>query len=483
MAASLINTLPLVAFLAGCAVGPDYHPPKTALPGAWAEAAKAGETNRRAQLVNWWTNFHDLELDSLIERAACSNFNLKAAQARVKAARALRGAALADLLPTVDANASHLTARRSANALAFPVQLLDTDTFQAGFDASWELDVFGGKRRALEAANATLAALVEDQRDLLVSLLAEVARNYVEVRGYQRRLDIAQQNLQAQREAENIAQLRFKAGLASELDLSQATALLASTKAQVPSLETSLQESIHHLAILIGQPPDALLAELSKADHIPPAPPKVPVGLPSDLLLRRPDVRRSERQLAAATAQIGVATGELFPKFSLTGVAGFQSLRAANLISPASEFWNAGPTVTWRLLEYPRLRANIRSQTAQQEQILAQYYQTVLTSLEDVENALVAFGKEQERRDALSDAVQSNRRALELSNELYTKGLGEFLNVVDSERSLYLTEDELAQSNRSVSLNLIALYKALGGGWESEQLATEYSKRDEKKKR
>src|SRR5207247_5958892 len=170
------------------------------------------------------------------------------------------------------------------------------------------------------------------------------------------------------------------------------------------------------------------------------------------------------------TAQIGVATAELFPKFSLTSVAGFQSLHAANLISPASEFWNAGPTVTWRVLEYPRLRATIRSPTAQQEQILAQYYQTVLTSLEDVENALVAFGKEQERRDALSDSVQSNRRALELSNELYTKGLGEFLNVVDSERSLYLTEDELAQSNRSVSLNLIALYKALGGGWESEQL-------------
>jgi NodT family efflux transporter outer membrane factor (OMF) lipoprotein len=250
----------------------------------------------------------------------------------------------------------------------------------------------------------------------------------------------------------------------------------------VPTLETSLQESIHHLAILLGQPPGALLAELSRVVPIPPAPPNVPVGLPSDLLLRRPDVRRSERQVAAATAQIGVATAELFPKFSLTGMAGFQSLHPANLISPASEFWNAGPTVTWRLLEYPRLRASIRSQTAQQEQVLAQYYQTVLTSLEDVENALVAFGNEQERRSALNDAVQSNRRALELSNELYLKGLGEFLNVLDSERSLYQAEDQLAQSERTVSISLVALYKALGGGWESEQLATDYSKREDKQK-
>jgi len=455
--------------LSGCAVGPNYHAPKTELPAQWSEGANEGATNGPAQLVDWWKSFRDQELDSLMTRAVSSNFTLRTAQARVKAARALRGAVLADLFPTVDANASYTVARRSENALAFPVQLIDTDTFQAGFDATWELDVFGGKRRGLQAASANLASVIEDERDVLVSLLAEVARNYIESRGYQKRLEIARQSLEAQKEAVNIAELRFNAGLSSGLDVSQARALLATTKSQVPALEILLKESIHHLAVLIGQAPGALLDELGQAAPIPPAPPSVPVGLPSDLLLRRPDVRRTERQLASATAQIGVATAELFPKFNLIGTAGFQSLHAANFFSPASEFWNAGPTITWRLLEYPRLRATIRAQSAQQEEVLAQYYQTVLMSLEDVENALIAYGKEQERRRDLEESVQNNRRSLELANQLYTKGLGEFLNVLDSQRSLYIVEDQLVQSEQSVSINAVALYKALGGGWESEE--------------
>ena len=474
----ILLVLPLLS-LAGCAVGPNYHRPSTALPDHWSQEASIGVTNGPAEVAAWWANFHDPELNSLVERAAGANFTFRAAQSRVKAARALRGAVIADLFPTVGMNASYVDARRSANALAFPVQLLDTDTFQAGFDATWELDVFGGKRRALEVADANLRALVEDQRDVLVSLLAEVARNYIEARGYQRRLEIARKNLEAQQEAVNIAQLRFHAGLSSELDLAQAKALLAATKSQVPTLEVSLQETVHHLAVLVGQPPGGLQAELGSTAAVPSAPPSVPVGLPSDLLLRRPDVRRSEQQLAAATAQIGVATAELFPKFSLIGSAGFQSLNLGNLVSPASEFWNAGPTVTWRLLEYPRLRSTIRSDTALQEQALNQYYQTVLSSLEDVENALVAYGKEHEHRDALDEAVQNDRRALELANDLYIKGLGEFLNVLDSERSLYLAEDQLAQSEQTVAINLISLYKALGGGWEtaeakSDQLQTKH---------
>jgi NodT family efflux transporter outer membrane factor (OMF) lipoprotein len=210
-----------------------------------------------------------------------------------------------------------------------------------------------------------------------------------------------------------------------------------------------------------------LQAELEKEAPIPPTPPEVPAGLPSDLLQRRPDVRRSERQLAATTARIGAAEAELLPKFSLTGAAGYQSLETANLISPASKFWTAGPSVRWRLLEYPRLRAQIRAQTAQQEQALAQFGQTVLTSLEEVENALVAYGKEKERFRALSEEVEASRSALTLANQIYTKGVGDFLNVLEAERSLYQAEDALAQSQGVVSLNLVALYKALGGGWEA----------------
>jgi multidrug efflux system outer membrane protein len=376
---------------------------------------------------------------------------------------------MADFLPTIDANASYVNARKSRNSLTFSQKLLDTEMYQAGFDANWEIDIFGGKRRGLEAANATLASIEADHLDVLVTLLGDVARYYIDLRGFQRRISIARQNIQAQQEALEITQLRLKAGLASELDVSQATAVLETTRADIPTLETSLQVSIHRLSVLLGRPPGTLVKELSKESPIPLTPPTVPVGLPADLLLRRPDIRSSERKLAAANAQIGVATAELFPKFFLTGTAGFESLHGSDLISPESKLWSAGPSVTWRLLEYPRLKAAISSQNAQQQQALAQYNQIVLTSLEEVENALVAYGKEQERWHSLNEAVKANRHALELANELYTKGLGEFLNVLDAERSLYQAEDQFIQSERTVSVNLVSLYKALGGGWETEQ--------------
>lgn len=463
---ALAFVLVSVGLLAGCSIGPNYHRPNATLPAAWAEAG-AGPTNTAPQLAAWWKTLNDPALDSLIERAVRTNYDLQIAAARVRAARALRGAAIADFFPTVGASGSLTTARRSANAQVFQSRLFDTDTYQAGFDASWELDVFGGKRRALQAATADLQTIEEDHRSVLVSLLAEVARNYVELRGTQRRLAIARENLAAQQEVLNITQLRSDKGLASELDVAQAKALLATTKSEMPSLETAIKQSSHRLGVLLGQPPAALDAELAGDAPIPAAPPEVPPGLPADLLRRRPDVRSSERQLAAATARIGVAKAEFLPKFFLTGAGGFQSLDAENLISPASKFWSAGPSVRWRLLEYPRLKAQLKAQTAVQQQALAQFNQTVLLALEDVENALVACGKEKERYQSLSDSVEASRRALALANELYAKGLGEFLNVLDAERSLYQAEDALAQSQRTMTQNVIALYKALGGGWET----------------
>jgi len=458
----------MLAALTGCSVGPNYRQPNVAMPGNWKEAGPGGTTNATAQLTNWWTNFQSPALDSLIERAVRSNFDLRAAEARVRAARALRNSAISDFIPTLDAISSFTKTRRSENAQAGPINFIDTDMYQVGFDASWEIDVFGGKRRALEAANASVRAVEEDRRDVLVSLLAEVAHNYIDVRGFQRRLDIARKNIVAQQEAVEIAQMRLKAGLVSELDVAQATTLLATTKSQVPTLETSLQAAIHRLGVLLGQPPGALKEELAQVAPVPPTPPGVPVGLPADLLRRRPDVRRSERQLAAATAEIGVATAELFPKFSLTGIAGFQSLHTSDLFAPSSRFWTAGPSVRWRLFEMPKLHALVRAQTAEQEEALALYQQTVLVSLEDVENALVAYGKEQERYQTLGEAVDASRRAVEIANQQYTKGLGDFLNVVVAERALYESEDQFVDSERTVSLNLVALYKALGGGWEAE---------------
>jgi NodT family efflux transporter outer membrane factor (OMF) lipoprotein len=459
----------LIAVLPGaCSVGPNYHSPPSMAPAGWAETNAAVTTNSNLGLAEWWKTLGDDYLDTLITRAVTSNLDIKAASARVKAARALRGAVVADFLPTVNANASYTVARRSQNSLAFPVQLLDTEIYEAGFDATWEIDVFGGKRRALEAANADLQSIQEDRRSVLVSLLAEVARNYVELCGAQKRVSIAHESLRAQQETVEITQMRFEKGVASELDVFQAKALLSQIKSQVPALETAVKQASHRLCVLLGQAPGALEAELSVQKPIPLAPPEIPIGLPSDLLLRRPDVRRSERQLAAATARIGVADAELFPKFFLTGSAGFQSLDTSNLISPASKFWSAGPSIRWRLLEYPRLRAEIKAQTAQQEQAFAEFQQVVLTSLEEVENALVAYGKEKERYQFLTETVAASRRSVDLSNQLYLSGLGEFLNVLISQRALFESEDALAESERTVTQNLVALYKALGGGWEPQ---------------
>src|SRR5206468_5680847 len=253
-----------------------------------------------------------------------------------------------------------------------------------------------------------------------------------------------------------------------ELDVKQAESLLATTQAQLPTIETAVKQSIHRIGVLVGQLPEALNVELAPEAGIPVTPPNVPVGLPSDLLRRRPDVRRAERQLAASNADIGVEVAELFPKFSLLGTGGFQSLSASDWFVPGGKYWSAGPTVTWRLLDFGRIRAQIKAANARQQQVLAAYEKTVLTSFEDVEDALVAYANEQIRYRSLNEAVAANQRSLELANELYTKGLGNFLNVLDAERSLYQTEDQLVDSERAVTANLVALYKALGGGWETK---------------
>jgi NodT family efflux transporter outer membrane factor (OMF) lipoprotein len=234
-------------------------------------------------------------------------------------------------------------------------------------------------------------------------------------------------------------------------------------------LETGLEASIHRLGVLLGQPPEALQAELSTIAPVPAAPPEVPVGLPSDLLLRRPDVAQAEQQLAAATANIGVAKADLFPKFYLTGIAGYQSVSASDWFSGGSRFWSAGPTVEWNIFDAGRIRSNIKVQNARQEEALAAYEETTLAAFEDTENALVAYAKEQERRRSLEDAVKSSQESLRLANQLYANGLADFINVLDAERSLYQAQDALVQSDRTVSTDVIVLYKSLGGGWEAQQ--------------
>ena len=464
MKSKLTLMLPLVAGLfTGCAVGPDYHPPKPALPGGWSETAMTGAV----QTVAWWQTFNDATLTSLIERAGKANYDVRIAEGRLREARAVRAGAYWNLAPAITGAGSVMNTELSKHAQQQQPPKLNINTFDAHFDATWEIDIFGGLRREVQEANALFQTIEEDRHAVLLSVFAEVARNYIEVRGYQRRHAIATDNIKAQTEAVEIARARFNAGLTSELDVKQAEALLAMTQAQIPALDTATRQGIHQLSVLLGQPPGALLAELASATPLPITPPVIPVGLPSDLLRRRPDVRRAERQLAADTAVIGIATAELFPKFSLLGTGGLQSLSAGNFVGTGSKYWTAGPTMQWRIFDLGHVRSQIQASRAHAEQTLAAYEKTVLIALQDVEDALVAYSNEQVRQHALAAAVAANRRALELANELYTKGLGNFLNVLEAERSLYQTEDQLADSQRAVADNLVALYKALGGGWET----------------
>ena len=474
------STVPVLALLAaGCAnipsVGPDYQKPTTKAPTQWTEPLAGGETNSAAATAAWWKNFHDAELDSLVTRAVSSNLDLRIAQSRVREARAQYSGAFADLWPTVDAGGGYSRLRVTEHApmlgeVHFPSY--EDNNHVAGFDASWEIDVFGGKRRAVEAAKSHLSGVEFGQRDVLVTLLGEVARNYVELRGYQTRLAIANQNIAAQEKSLAITQNRFTNGLATDLDVQQALTVLSTTRAAVPTLESLVQTTSHRIEVLLGQQPGTLQTELAGAAPIPAQPPQVPVGLPSELLLRRPDVSRAEHQLAAATANIGVAKSDLFPKFYLTGLAGLDSTSVDDWFTSGSRFWSVGPTVQWRIFDAGRIRANIKVKNAQQEQALAAYEQTMLMAFEEVENNLVLYAKEQVRRRSLADAVNASQKSLDTANRLYASGLTDFIHVLDAERSLYQTQDALAQSDRTVSANLIALYKSLGGGWETVEKPT-----------
>ena len=366
-----------------------------------------------------------------------------------------------------------LTAATGAAKIPFRIKKsgsggVEYDQFQAGFDASWEIDLFGGVSRAAEAADADISASVEGRRSVFVTLLGDVARSYIDLRGLQRQVAITNANIKSQEETLELIRLRYKAGLNSYLDVVRAEALVATTKSQLPSLERSLRQTAHRLSVLSGREPGALWEELSKESTVPIASSKIVAGLPSELLLRRPDLRRAERELAAASARIGVAKADLFPRFSLTGSFGLQSADAKDLGASSSQFWSFGPSVRLPLFTAGRTRANIRVQDARYEQALVRYEQSFFTALEDVENSLVAYSREQARREALAEASRASRDAVAMATELYSKGLIDFLNVLEAERSLFDSESRLVQSEAAVSSNLVALYKALGGGWESE---------------
>lgn len=446
--------------VAACAqVGPNYSAPDPQPPSGWHSDLSEGFSTGTADLSRWWTNFNDPVLSSLIEQAVAGNLDLQLAKARLQEARARVGVANSAEFPTLSANGSASRSRSQSQT---------RNLFAAGFDAGWELDIFGGVGRANEAAEADLVASEEARRDVLVSLLGEVATNYLEARTYQARLGTAFENLKLQEDTFQLADWRNQAGLSDELAVQQARYNRAATRAQLPTLRTGLTASLNRLAVLTGAEPGRIHELLKEPSPIPAPPLTVTIGVPAEALRQRPDVRRAEQQLAAATARIGVAVADLYPKFRLSGSIGIETVDSADLLAGAARGWRFGPSFSWTLFDGGRIRRNIEVQSAMQEQTLIQYRKVVIAALEEVENSLTAYAEEQRRQAALTEAAEAAKAAAGLARDKYRAGRQDFSTVLDAQRSQLSFEDQLAQSQGAVGIDLVRLYKALGGGWQTE---------------
>jgi outer membrane protein, multidrug efflux system len=459
--------VPALLVLQGCLVGPDYVPPDTQMPDRWSQELSEGLTEGKADLRTWWTTLGDPTLDRLIERSTFANLDVKQAVAQILQARAQLGIATGEIAPTVDAQGQIQTSRISNNVAAgtAPPQHR-TDTFYSlGLDATWEIDLWGRIRRNIESADASIGAQIEDYRDVLVVLYSDVAQTYVQIRTLQARIASALDNVGTQQGALELTINRNRAGLAPDLDVRQAELNLATTQAFVPTLREALAQNVNSLAVLLGEFPSALQAELEQIAPIPSPPAEVVLGLPLELLRQRPDIRQAEREIAAQTAQIGVATGDLYPALSLSGAFAFESFSSSDLFKWESRAFQFGPTVQWNIFDAGRIRSNIVLQEALTEEFLASYEETVLSAVEEVESAMAAYVQELQRREFLQRSVVAARASVDLVDTLYRSGLTDFQNVLDTQRSQFTQEDALAESQGLVVQNLIQLYQALGGGW------------------
>jgi multidrug efflux system outer membrane protein len=448
--------------LASCAVGPDYRAP----PVAPAVIQNAQSTNFVAQSPEalWWQEFGDPELDSLVARSLAANLDLRSAYDRVLAARAVFVETKLDYAPHVQLQGtySHFDQQQPG----FGTNRLNAQSDSLGFDAAWEIDLFGHVRRSVEAARADLGAEGANYQDTQVTVAAEVARNYFELRGAQRRLTVARENLNSERQTLELTQLLDEAGRGSELDVQRSRARLKATEATIPRLEAAEKQAGYRLAVLLGQRPGALDQELKPVDVATYAK-ALPIGDPAELLRRRPDVRAAERQLAAATARVGVATADLFPRVNVTGFVGFLSGDVGRLFSTTAsnnaQAWSITPTVSWAAFDIGTVRARLRASEAQSDAAAANYEKVVLSALEDTENSLVAYSAQQAQLKSLSEQAQASRRAAELADAQYREGVADFLILLDAQRTQLEAEDSVVQAQTAVNVSVVAIYKALGG--------------------
>ncbi len=473
----VLTPLLSAALLAGCAVGPDYEQPAMALPVQYGGATTTTSDVTPhivadEPIAAFWTLFGDDLLTRLVAQALATNHELRIAAANLDAARAIRGGAMADLFPVVNLGASRDRQRLSADeTLSGAVER--STLHRAGIDMSWELDLFGRVRRNLEASQGREQALAGELRAARVSVIAEVASNYMALRGMQEQYAVAQRNAGNQRETLRIVEARQQAGRGTEFDTVRARALLSATQAQLPALRAAVEQHIHRLSVLVGQPPTLLGELLRPVDTLPELPRLVKIGEPAQLLRRRPDIVAAERRLAAATADIGVAQADWFPRVSFTGELGFAARSGGRLGDGDTTTYRYGPGISWSILDFGHLRARVAESEAMARGSLASYEQVVLRALEETESALVQYGAERERLDHLQVSVAANARAAELAHLRFDSGSADFLEVLDVERAQLESDALLSRSRTAAATGLIAVYKALGGGWETAEAVTD----------
>jgi NodT family efflux transporter outer membrane factor (OMF) lipoprotein len=454
-------------FLTGCvSVGPDYEAPAAHTPDRWHESAMQEFGSGKASLETWWTVFGDDTLNALISRASTNNLSLKAAAARIEQAAALRGVSASQYFPDLSAGAS-ASAIRTTSARTAPGADRRDEFYSAGLSMAWELDLWGRIRRSVESAEASLQASMEDYRDIMVVLYAEIASGYINVRTLQERIRLSEENLSRQTETLELTQTRLDSGLSPAIDVSQAELNTSRTASAIPPLRQQLTASINRLSVLTGDMPYALLKQLEPPKSIPAVSGQVVLGLPAELLRQRPDIRKAERQLAAQHARIGATQAELFPTLALPGSLTLEA-NDTDLFSSGNTAYSFGPQLRLNLFNGRRIRNQVDSEKAATEAARHVYEQTVLLALEEVEGALSAYANEKDRVESLDTAAKAAEKSVELVSELYGSGLTDFQTVLNLEQALLTQQDQLAASRGLISTYLVNVYKALGGGWKPD---------------
>ena len=482
-----LSLLTLALWLAGCAVGPDYEAPKPQLPGGYhlLDAQQASKTQPGAVNSRWWQTFNDPQLNSLIDRAIEGNLTLQQAVLRIAGARQELAQARGGLFPSLNGSAKVTRQQLGLEGLLKAngaTDQLDSETasqlssleqpvtlYQGSFDASWELDLWGKVRRQVELADAQTQAAIEQRNDALVSLEAEVARAYLQLRGAQATVGTLEQQIAVAQQSWELTQSQQRNGLAPLTDVENARAQLSSLQAQLPQYQSQARQAMNGLAVLLGKTPGALDNELFAPKAMPALPQMVPVGIPATLARRRPDIRQAEATLHAQTANIGVSVAQLFPSLSLTGQLGVRNTDASYLDNWSSHFYSVGPSLSIPIFQGGRLVSSVKLARAQQASAALDYRQTVLTALQDVENALVSYRADQARVTALDETTGSLQRAFDLASDSYRQGISTFIEVLDAQRQLAQAQEQATQARMQSALDLVALYKALGGGWETYQ--------------